>query len=302
MRRARHRTKTVGIGLHELLFERCIFCSYVLKISQPDVCAARRGALQIRLQFSSNHIGNSTMSVQSSSTAEQATGLQSREAEAAHYALLRRLAPVIRHNMAGTLQPIAMVAAMLERRLQKGNADPQTLLRNAHDIMALSKEAAASCVDLMSWLAPKEKRLINAGAGIAECLGMVVTQLSFRGFSVIDNTGGPVVQLSQSALRNVLTAALIALTDAAAAPGKVLIEAEFAQDILSLHIELKPHDTAEPVRTADKPPYRLLDWRDVQLLAEQESVQLARGENRLTLQFEAAAAADSQAQAETAQA
>lgn len=242
------------------------------------------------------------MSVPSSSTATQASGLQRCEAEAAHYALLRRLAPVIRHNMAGTLQPIAMVAAMLERRLQKTDTDPQALLRNARDIVALTKEAAASCVDLMSWLAPKEKRLIMAGAGIAECLGMVATQLSFKGFSVVDNTGGPLVQLPQSALRTVLTAALIALTDAAAAPGKVLIRAEFAQDILSLHVELKPDDAAEPMRAADKPPYRLLDWRDVQVLAQQESVHMVRAENRLTLQFEATAAADSPARAETAQA
>lgn len=242
------------------------------------------------------------MSVPSSSTATQASGLQRCEAEAAHYALLRRLAPVIRHNMAGTLQPIAMVAAMLERRLQKTDTDPEALLRNARDIVALTKEAAASCVDLMSWLAPKEKRLIMAGAGIAECLGMVATQLSFKGFSVVDNTGGPLVQLPQSALRTVLTAALIALTDAAAAPGKVLIRAEFAQDILSLHVELKPDDAAEPMRAADKPPYRLLDWRDVQVLAQQESVHMVRAENRLTLQFEATAAADSPARAETVQA
>jgi len=242
------------------------------------------------------------MSFQSSGTAERATGLEMRDAEAAHYALLRRLAPVIRHNIAGTLQPIAMVAAMLERRLQKADADPETLLRNARDIMALSKEAAASCVDLMSWLAPKEKRLIQADAGIAECLGMVATQLSFKGFSVVNNTASPGVQLPQSALRNVLTAALTALTDAAATPGKVLIGSEFAEGILSLHIELKAHDTAEPVRTVDKPAYRLLEWRDVQILALQESVGMTRGENRLTLQFEAAVAANPQALAETAQA
>jgi hypothetical protein len=242
------------------------------------------------------------MSAQSSSTAEQLIGLERRDAEAAHYALLRRLAPVIRHNIAGTLQPIAMVAAMLERRLQKADTDPEALLRNARDIVALSKEAAASCVDLMSWLAPKEQRLIQAGAGIAECLGMVVTQLSFKGFSVVDNTDSPAVQLPQSALRNVLTAALIALTDAAAAPGKVLIGAEVAQGSLSLYIELKAPDATEPVRLADKPPYRLLDWRDVQMLALQESVRLTRGENRLTLQFAATAQADPQALVETAQA
>jgi hypothetical protein len=242
------------------------------------------------------------MSIQSSNTAEQANGWERCETEAAHYALLRRLAPVLRHNMAGTLQPIAMVAAMLERRLQKADADPEALLKNARDIVALSKEAAASCVDLIGWLAPKDKRLVKADAGIAECLGMVVTQLSFRGFSVTDNTGPTDAQLPQSALRNVLTAALVALTDEAATPGTVLLEAEFAQGVLCIHIELKTPEVPSPARAAEKPPYRLLEWRDVQALAAQESVRLARTGNRLTLQFEASAAADSQALAETVQA
>jgi hypothetical protein len=246
--------------------------------------------------------GTSTMSIQSSTTAEQATGLERCETEAAHYALLRRLAPVIRHNMAGTLQPIAMVAAMLERRLQKTDADPETLLKNARDIVALSKEAAASCVDLLGWLAPKESRPTRAGAGIAECLGMVVTQLSFRGFSVTDNSGHTDAQLPQSALRNVLTAALIALTDEAAAPGTLLLESEFAQGVLSLHLELKAPDTAAPARPPEKQAYRPLEWRDLQALAAQESVRLTRLGNRLTLQFEASAAADSHTLAETAQA
>jgi hypothetical protein len=242
------------------------------------------------------------MSVSSSGTENQNPDSERCEAEAAHYALLRRLAPVIRHNMAGTLQPIAMVAAMLERRLQKADADPEALLKNARDIVALSKEAAASCVDLIGWLAPKDNKPVKADAGIAECLGMVVTQLSFRGFSVTDNTGSIDAQLPQSALRNVLTAALIALTDEAATPATVLLDAQFAQGLLSLHIELKLPDAPAPERAPEKLPYRPLEWRDVRALAAQESVQLVRAANRLTLQFEATAVADASALAETAQA
>lgn len=258
--------------------------------------------LQISLQFCQISIGGSTMSSQSSSTAEQVTGLEKSEVEAANYALLRRLAPVIRHNLAGTLQPIAMVAAMLERRLQKADSDPETLLKNTRDIIALSKEAAASCVDLMSWLAPKESRLVSADTGIAECLDMVMTQLSFRGFSVVDNTGGPSVQIPQSALRNVLTAALISLTDAAALPGKVLLGAGFADGILLLRLELKTLDVPEVARVAEKLPYRRLEWHDVQALAQQESVRLTREENRITLLFEASVSTDPQTLVEMVQA
>lgn len=302
VRRARHSLQFVGFGLHKFPCRNGTFWSYAFKIPRQWAFQPWRGALRRDPQSYESSNNTNTMSVSSSSTENQPSHTQECEAEAAHYALLRRLAPVIRHNMAGTLQPIAMVAAMLERRLQKADADPEALLKNARDIVALSKEAAASCVDLIGWLAPKDNRPVKADAGIAECLGMVVTQLSFRGFSVADDTGPIAAQLPQSALRNVLTAALIALTDEAATPGTVLLGAEFAQGLLSLHIELKAPDAPAPARAPEKLPYRALEWRDVQALAAQESVQLVRAANRLTLRFDATAATDPHTLAETAQA
>ena len=226
------------------------------------------------------------MNAQFHSTSIQETALERCAGEAAQYALLRRLAPVIRHNMAGTLQPIAMVAAMLERRLQKADTDPEALLRNARDIMALSKEAAASCVDLMGWLAPRENKSVKAGKGIAECLSMVATQLSFKGISIVDNTSPIDVELSQSAMRNVLTAAIIALTDVAAGPRALLMETEFADGFFSIQVSLGELSTSAPARVPEKPPYRQLEWHDLEALALREAVRLTRSENRIALLFE----------------
>jgi hypothetical protein len=208
------------------------------------------------------------------------------QAEAAQYALLRRLAPVIRHNMAGSLQPIAMVAGMLERRLQKSDTDPEALIKNAHDIIELSKEAAASCSSLMSWFAPKDDPLAAVNKGVAECLAMLATELSFRGFSIINKTSETEGELPLSALRNVFTAAVIALTDAAVAPHEVVVEAELSEGGISIRISLN-NAQAQASLAAGK-PYRRIEWHDVEALAG-SFARLGHTEDGVVLAFQSAA-------------
>ena len=111
-----------------------------------------------------------------------------RFAEAARYALLRRLAPALRHNMAGSLQPIAMMAALLEKRLLKAGPDLPALAKNSGALGTLSREASVSCMNLMSWMAPKSNDPIALDAGLAEAVGLVTTELSFRGFNLVSET------------------------------------------------------------------------------------------------------------------
>jgi hypothetical protein len=214
--------------------------------------------------------------------ADHETVLKARLAEAARYALMRRLAPVIRHDMAGSLQPIAMVAGMLERRLQKPGTDPETLLKNARDIVVMSKEAAASCVDLMSWIAPKEDPRVAVNAGISQCLAMLATELSFKGFSIVNKAEQAEGELPLSALRNAFTAAVLALTDAAAVPGSIVVEAEASEGGLSIRISLK--NTLTPSSMMAGKPYRRIEWSDVEVLAE-EFARLSHTEGEVVLDF-----------------
>ena len=62
-------------------------------------------------------------------------------AEAARYALLRRLAPTIRHHLVGEFQPIGMIATMLDRRLQ---SDAPNLTHLRDNSAALDKLARSS--------------------------------------------------------------------------------------------------------------------------------------------------------------
>lgn len=208
------------------------------------------------------------------------------QAEAAQYALLRRLAPVIRHNMAGSLQPIAMVAGMLERRLQKSDTDPEALLKNARDIIELAREAAASCSSLMSWFAPKDDPLVAVNKGVAECLSMLATELAFRGFSIINKTSETEGELPLSALRNVFTAAVTALTDAAAAPHEVAVEAESSGGCISIRISLK--ETQAQANLPAGKPYRRIEWHDVEALAG-SLARLDHAEDGVVLVFQSAA-------------
>lgn len=226
------------------------------------------------------------MNTQSNRVASQETDSEGMQAEAARYALLRRLAPVIRHNMAGSLQPIAMVAGMLERRLQKADTDPETLLKNARDIVALSKEAASSCINLMSWFAPKDDPLVAVNKGVAECLDMVATELSFRGFSITDNTSQAEGELPLTALRNIFTAAVIAVADAAATPREILVEADPSDGGISIRISLKK--VQAPSSLPGSKPYRRIEWRDVEALAA-GFARLRRTEDEVVLAFQSSA-------------
>ncbi|AYQ29482.1 hypothetical protein DT070_16535 [Polaromonas sp. SP1] len=245
-----------------------------------------RGLACVRARnFAAHFNGTSNMNTQSNRVANQQADSGNTQAEAAQYALLRRLAPVIRHNMAGSLQPIAMVAGMLERRLQKPETAPEALLKNARDIVALSKEAAASCMSLMGWFAPKEDPLVAASKGVAECLDMIATELSFRSFSITNNTSQAEGEISLTALRNVFTAAVIALTDATATPHEIVVEAESSDGTVSIRVSLKK--TNAPASLPGSKPYRRIEWRDVQALAG-TLVRLSHTEDEVVMAFPSA--------------
>lgn len=207
-------------------------------------------------------------------------------AEAARYALLRRLAPALRHDMAGTLQPISMMAAMLEKRLQKPEPDMAALTKNGSAINQLAREASNTCMGLMTWLAPKEGRAVPLHEGVADALGLVATELSFRGFNVVDDTAGVDAELPQSVLRNVLMASLLALTDAAKGPAAVHVAADAGADGVVISLSLRP---AEGEVFADGTlAYRALERADASAIAADEAVSLTWGSDRAELRWSAA--------------
>lgn len=204
----------------------------------------------------------------------------SQQAEAARYALLRRLAPSMRHHLVVNLQPIGMIYEVMDRRLRAAEPDLSEVHDSAHKINGFAKAALNSCLDVVSWLAPDEEVTTTALDGVRECLGLLATSLTFRGYAPRNEVTAIPGDVRRSAIRSVLTAALIHVTDENAAPADLVLTAQGEATGLVLALTLRPTDGESGF--SPEPPYRSLKWEDVQALAAAESVDVLReGRQRL---------------------
>ena len=204
--------------------------------------------------------------------------------EAARYALLRRLAYAMRHHMVVNLQPIGMITDLLDRRLNSPEPQLDQVRQSMERINGLSRAAVQSCLDVVSWLAPEDEVTIGLRDGVAECLALVRSNLSFRGFDVREEISGNASQVRRTALRSVLPAALLTLTDAAVAPAMLVLAATAGASGATVTLRLEPGD-GSPGFAGDA-PYRVLGWDEVQLLAAAEGAVVERaGGHQVVLRF-----------------
>lgn len=203
--------------------------------------------------------------------------------EAARYTLLRRLAPALRHGMVGSLHPIELIAEAIDRRLQATVPDLANARENLAKIKSLSRSAVISCTNLTSWLAPEKGAVTMLGDGIDECMALLKTDFDMRGFAIRNDAREIGIDVSRAALRNVLTASLIAATDAAARPADLVLSAELSQGHAVISILVCPAERVAGF--ADAGIYRNLEWSDVGALAQAESVELSRHGGRVIMRF-----------------
>jgi hypothetical protein len=220
---------------------------------------------------------------------EPATLSAAGRAEAARYALLRRLAPSMRHHLVVNLQPIGMIYEVMDRRLRAAEPDLAGVHDSAHKINGFARAALNSCLDVVTWLAPEEEVLTGVTDGVRECLGLLATSLTFRGYAVRNEVPAVPGEVRRSAIRNVLTAAIIHMTDETPSPAELAITAQVGAENATLTLTLRPTD-GEAGFPAE-PSYRRLEWSDLEALAAAESVPLAReGRQRLQLSIPRAGA------------
>jgi hypothetical protein len=195
-------------------------------------------------------------------------------AEAARYALLRRLAPSIRHHLVVNLQPIGMIYEVMERRLRAPSPDLAGVHESAQKINGFARAALDSSLDVVTWLAPDEDLTTPVSDGVRECLGLLTTSLTFRGFAV-RNEGAPVTgKIRRAAIRSVLTSAILHMTDETSAPADLILISESQRDCAVVTLDLQPTEGEKGFSA--EPPYRRLAWSDVEALAAAESVDLMR--------------------------
>lgn len=202
--------------------------------------------------------------------AQSAAGL----AEAARYALLRRLAPSMRHHLVVNLQPIGMIYEVMDRRLRAPQPDLADVHESAHKINGFARAALNSCLDVVTWLAPEEEMLTTASEGVRECLGLLATSLTFRGYALRNEVVAVPGEVRRSAVRNVLTAAMIRATDENPPPADLVLSAEPSPAALVVTVALRPTQGDQGFST--EAGYRPLEWSDVEALAVAEAVALKR--------------------------
>ena len=208
--------------------------------------------------------------------------------EAARYALLQRLAPSLEHHLMGKFQSMGMIAAMMERRFQAADPDLASLREDCLSIGSVSRTAVDSMINIMSWVEPKADAIVKFSAGVSECLGLLSTKLRFKGFVIVNEVPQIDVELSSRALRSVLSSTLIALSDLSKFPATLVLRARALPDCIELSIDLHPIERGS--KSAYMSDYRSLKWRDVEILAIAESVQLKLDDTGAKLIFSCAIA------------
>ena len=203
--------------------------------------------------------------------------------EAARYALLQRLAPAIQHHMMGQFQSMGMITAMIERRLAPANPDLANVRIDCASLSSASQTAVSSIINLMAWIEPKTTSRLKFDAGMTQCLSLLATQFRFRGFVLVKQVPEINAEISERALHSVLTATLIALSDLSDAPADLVIRAHATPERIEVSIDLCPAD--RPAKNVRSNAYRLLRWRDVEVLAKADAVLLTHDNSGARLSF-----------------
>lgn len=205
------------------------------------------------------------------------------QVEAARYAVLRRLAPCLRHHMVRPLQPIGLIYGVMHHKLSAAQPDLQSVREEAEKINEFAKAALEECMDMGTWLAPEPGVLVDVESGVKECVGLMATMLHFCGFRLINGVDELPALVLRDAMRMVLSAALFELTDSLDKPATVSIQAEAGPADVTVSLLVNSSGDSELDRYDDG--YRKLVWADVQALALAEHVGLSRQDGQVNLRF-----------------
>ena len=205
------------------------------------------------------------------------------EAEAARYALLRRLAPSMRHHLVVNLQPIGMIYEVMDRRLRAETPDLGHIRDSAGKINGFAKAALNSCVDVIGWLAPDETVGATVQDTVRECSSLLATSLGFRGYALRNEANDVPGTVRRSAIRTLLCATRIHCTAHQEAPADLVLGAAAESDGALVSVLVRPTQGNQGI--VAEVNYRKLGWEDVQALAAAEGVALERQAGRIALRF-----------------
>jgi len=214
--------------------------------------------------------------------------LNERLAEAARHAVLNRLTPVLRHSVAGSMQPVRMMLTVLERRAQATDPDLEALAKMAASIRTLAKQGSSDCMSALGWMASSENIQVSLFSSVDEAVKMLAMELAVNELELVNRVVDDSASAPRDFVRSVFIAAVLAFCDHHAAGGSLQVTFEAAaadsQQPGQLRLRLLPGGTGQPPAFRDSVrECRLIGWPDVRALAQSCGVRMARGDGWLTL-------------------
>lgn len=214
--------------------------------------------------------------------------LRQRLVEAANYAVLRRIAPALRHDVAGVMQPIGMLMMVLQRRIQMTDPDLAAITKNLASVSALTKEATTGCMNAMGWVVASEGAPVSLHSALNEAIKLLETEFRAAALELINSISDQQASAPQSFFRSLVMAALLAFCDQRTAGARLEVTLEAATGNVNtsqrLMLRMLPGDASRlPASTAANRQSRSIDWQDVEALAGACNATMTRGEGWLML-------------------
>jgi hypothetical protein len=194
--------------------------------------------------------------------------------EAAAYAILCRVGPVLRHEVAGLMQPVRILVTVLERRVNKPEIDLAATAESVSTISMLTKQASAGCMNAFEWFAPPNDASMNLRDGVEELKKLLSLEFSSSALTLENAVTYDAGAVPKSFVRLVLVGALLAFSDSQLAPSTLRI----AVDAAALSLILAPDNVEERNPTQFDRHQRCIDWVDAESLATSFGLTTERGE------------------------
>jgi hypothetical protein len=205
-------------------------------------------------------------------------------ADATRYKMLFRLVPSMNHKMAGTMQPVAMLAGMMTRHLNRELPDVQVLSQNVADMQIACKAAVAARIEVLGWLQPAGPHKISIADGVLQCTNLLSAEIAMNSCTIDNQTARMRTNVEQATLRSLLTAVLFAVLDNAAGPMAVQLRATGDKTRnTTLVVSWTPLAGANTMDTGNM--HHRIGWDGVQAIADQEGVKLRRTPDQVDMRF-----------------
>ena len=208
-------------------------------------------------------------------------------ADAARYAVLNRMMPALRHDVAGAMQPVRMLLMVLERRLQNVDPDLDVIAKNVTSISMLTKEASVEVMSAMGWTGSGEDVRVSLRSSVDETIKLLALELTLKKMALVNGIADDSATAPQSFLRSVFMGALLAFCDQDIEGGMLRVTFDAGADNQrpgQLQVRMLPDDTGKSHASLDVDrKYRKIAWPDVQAMAQSCGVAMVRGDGWLTL-------------------